>query len=110
MSVITIPRIDVPIAGSEKPTRDFYRWMSDVTERIGGVIAPTNNELAASDFDDAGVEELKHESAKAFDALMQTPPVVEVRVEQLETQFAVLMAAVAELAKELDGLKQGVAQ
>lgn len=76
--------------------------------RVGGVTAPTINELTVSDDEDSGLEELRHEFSKTFQGLQSAPVMQESQaVEFLLTQVAEAQALITELRRELEDLKQG---
>ena len=70
-------------------------WLQGLFERTGGTTAPTNNEIMVDLPDDVGIEEIRHEVSKAIESAA------------LWNQVAELSAVVAELKKEIDGLKSG---
>lgn len=111
MSTVTLPRADIPLDrdGTLFPSRDLYRWMRDITERGGGVNAPSNSELVVDLPDDAGIEEIKHEFAKRFDALDMAPTtVLEAPANDNEPAISALMAAIDALRARIEALEQGV--
>lgn len=40
MTSVTLPREGIPITGNQLPSREWYRWAFDITQRVGGVSAP----------------------------------------------------------------------
>lgn len=110
MTTITLPRADIAMteASNGIPSRDWYRWARDITERVGGVTGSGTDDLAASAFEDAGVEETKAAVYRLSDdinaAPVAQPAVIE---EDPQPSIAQLLAEVAELRKEVEGLKSG---
>lgn len=90
-------------------------WLRQLWERVGGSIAPTNNELSATEYADAGIESMQAEIYQLRD-----------QVDTLQTQIAELTAKVASMSSDdidaydtrellaaltarVEGLDQGVA-
>ena len=59
MSLVTLPRAGMPLAGTATISREWYRWAYDITQRVGGVTGSSTEDLTLSQFEDAGIEELK---------------------------------------------------
>lgn len=72
-------------------------WLRDLWMRVGGATAPTNTDLAAVEYADAGIEELK-----AAVYVMRTD------LESALTANRELAELVAEQAKRIEALEQGV--
>ncbi len=110
MTTITLPRADIAMTEtvSGAPTRDWYRWARDITERVGGVVGTGTNELAASAFEDAGIEETKAALYRLADDIGAVPACQPAVIDQdPQPSIAQLLAEVAELRKEVEGLKSG---
>ena len=45
-SIVTTPRAGMAIAGDLPASKEMYRWMHDVSIRIGGIVAPTITDLS----------------------------------------------------------------
>lgn len=106
MSTVTIPRADIPIAGSAPPSRDWYRWAHDITQRVGGVTGASTTELELSAFEDAGIEETKASVATFADAAAQTPPNVSLPSEEDKSaDIASMRAEIAVLMSRLDAME-----
>lgn len=116
-------------------TTEAFKALRALFERVGGLSAPSNNELAISDDDDSGLEEFKAESAKTLGGLAMTPvaepiqpaeslvplpfeqiaptetlqplPQEVISVQELETQIAGLREQVAAMASHITALQQG---
>lgn len=74
MSAVTLPSSRIPLtANGDAVSVEFYRWMHDITQRVGGVAGPGTEDLALSQFDDAGIEETKEALLEASDAVLQLP-------------------------------------
>lgn len=69
---VTLPRADIKIAGDFAPTRDFYRWMRDITERVGGVSGDSTTSIQGT-----------AQEALTRLHLMRLPPVPQIDVPQL---------------------------
>lgn len=115
MTTITIPRADIPLVDAAgTPTRDLYRWMRDVTQRVGGVNGASTTDLSAAAFEDAGIEETKALAYSINDAANQQPPVPELLAllaqdnQRLSAEVEELRGLVVELYKLMQGALQGV--
>lgn len=110
MTTVTLPRADIAMteAVSGAPTRDWYRWARDITERVGGVTGPSTNDLSSSAFEDAGIEETKAALYRLADDINAAPAAQPAAVdEDPQPSIAQLLAEIAELRKEVEGLKSG---
>jgi hypothetical protein len=111
MPNITLPRADIPIdSAGNIASRDLYRWMSDITDRVGGSTGSVSD--ASETFEDAGIEETKAQ-LYAFEAsVAQSPAVQELMwiAEEQSGQIVQLASLVAELLKRLDGVEQETLQ
>jgi hypothetical protein len=103
----------VDIAGRRTPVVIDLEWMRSLTslvERAGGVSGSSTTDLAAEAFEDAGIEEGKAALYALRDEAWSMPPItVEQQVQHLTGEVAELMATVAELTKQLEGVRMGVA-
>lgn len=113
MSTVTLPRADLAAVDADgKPSRDLYRWMRDVTARIGGVSGSSTNDLAESAFEDAGVAENLAAMQTGFDAVGQVPAeaylVLYIDYQRLSAEVEELRGVVNEIYKALQGAQQGV--
>jgi len=99
-------------------TSEASRALADLMVRVGGVLAPTIDELDAQQYSDAGIEEAKAFAfalAGEFGALpLPVPaapcesaaPVCEaLRLDVLATEVHELRETVAQLRTEIDNLK-----
>jgi hypothetical protein len=85
MAIVTAPRNGIPIglatiAGQRVMVEvhpEYLRWFESLTGRVGGVTGPSTTELAMSQFEDAGIEELKATVYALADELRSLPPVVQ---------------------------------
>ena len=91
-------------------TREWLQYLAvSLYERVGGIEAPSNNELVVSDDDDAGLEETKSVLYRLANDIQQAPPTYEQqRIETLETQVSELLSLCAELQKQINDINQGV--
>lgn len=109
MSLVTLPRAGMPLAGTATISREWYRWAYDITQRVGGVTGAGTNDLTLSQFEDAGIEEHKHALYRLTDDLWQMPPMVELSPADDQAQIIeALRAQVAELTKAVEALQQGL--
>jgi hypothetical protein len=98
MTLLTLPKQGIPITTAGAVVgADWYRWASDVTERCGGVTGPGTNDLAAAQFEDAGIAEQLEMIGNLEKALWQA-----------ESLVHSLAARLDEVERELMALKQGV--
>lgn len=85
MAIVTAPRNGIPIglatiAGQRVMVEvhpEYLRWFESLTGRVGGVTGPSTTELAMSQFEDAGIEELKATVYALADEVRSLPPVVQ---------------------------------
>lgn len=123
MTLLTLPRASIPLVDAKgNISREWFRWASDATARMGGVEGLGTEELTLSQFEDAGIEEAKHSIYRLSDDMGQLPPAVHVLADTDLTPPAVhvqttpdagpgieeLRAQVAELAKAVQALQQGL--
>jgi hypothetical protein len=110
MSSVTLPRADIPIddAGN-RASRDLYRWMRDITERVGGTLGAGTDDLSASAFEDAGIEETKAALFMVAGNAGQLPPTAEMmaEIQHLTAEVEELRALVHEVYKALAGAQMG---
>lgn len=85
------------------------RALQTVFQRVGGATGASTTDLASADDDDSGLEEFKHETGKALQALALAPLAqAQMQIEQLQTEINGLREQVAELVKHAQGIEQGV--
>lgn len=116
MTTITLPRADVAMADltNGSPSRDWYRWARDITERVGGVTGAGTNDLAESAFEDAGIEETKATTFAVADAAGQVPAAPDLLSllladnQRLSGEVEELRGVVNELWKFVQDARQGV--
>ena len=109
MSTVTLPRSGVPLTSiGHAVSNEYYRWMHDITERVGGVTGPGTNDLAAAQFEDAGIEEMRSELFRMSDEARQAQSLAYELAERLsasERQIAAsqqwAQSMVSELAERL---------
>ena len=78
-------------------TQEASIFLREIWMRVGGSSAPNNNELSATEYADAGIEEMKLEAYHLRDELGLALG-----------QVAQLSAMVDTLSKRIDGLEMGV--
>jgi hypothetical protein len=102
-------------------TPEAMRALAALFVRVGGASALSNTELAMSDDDDSGLEELKAELAKSLDAFAMQPrseldpftdplqPIAQEHsgIEHVLTELAGLREQVAALQTQINDLQQG---
>lgn len=116
MANITAPRNGIPIgwanvAGQRVAVEihpEYLRYFESLMARVGGVTGAGTEDLALSQFEDAGVEEHKHALFSLADDVAQSPIAVIDAVES-DTGASVeeLREQVAELTKAVEALQQG---
>lgn len=115
--ILVLPQARIPLAwvtvgGARLPAEIDIEWMRALTtmsDRAGGVGGVSTTELSAEAFDDAGIEEGKSGLYALRDEVWSMPAVtLEQQVQHLTGEVAELMAAVAELTKQLEGVRMGV--
>lgn len=77
-------------------TREWYLLLQGLFNRAGGSTGSSTADLAESMFEDAGIEETKAALFRLAQDMGSMP------------SYADLAAEVAEMRKEIEGLKQGV--
>lgn len=97
MSRVTLPSSRIPLTQrGDVVSTEFYRWMHDITERVGGVDGASTTDLAASQFEDAGIEESKAELYRMRDEM-----------RQVEGLVYALLARITALESKIMGIEQG---
>lgn len=117
MGILTQPQARIPIgwatvAGQRVAVEidpEWMRYLSTLTERSGGITGVSTTELTEMAFDDAGVEESKAMLYAMADSAGQVPAIVSQQLEDVLTDLADTRAQVAELAKTIQDMKQGLA-
>ena len=57
MTLLTLPRASIPVIDSKGyMSREWYRWATDATSRMGGVEGAGTDDLTLSQFEDAGAK------------------------------------------------------
>lgn len=113
MSAIVIPSARQPVTekdsrGNEVFTRPWALFFQQVYDRIGGATSASNTDLALSLFEDAGNGEVVAMALGLERDLNQYPFVDTLAtIDVLITELTGLREQVAEMAKELDSIKQG---
>lgn len=107
MSLVTLPRAGMPLVNASPMSREWYRWAHDITQRVGGVTGQSNDELTMSQFEDAGVEEIKFSVYRLADEAAILPPAVAQQIEDLTTEINQLRDCVATLMQAMQDMQQG---
>jgi hypothetical protein len=123
MTLLTLPRASIPVIDSKGyMSREWYRWATDATARMGGVEGASTDDLTLSQFEDAGIEEHKLGLFRLTDDIGQlpltpqtaeqddvSPPVVQAMpVDDVGNGIDGLRAQIAELTKAVEALQQGM--
>ena len=109
MSLVTLPRAGMPVAGTATISREWYRWAYDITQRVGGVTGAGTDDLSLSQFEDAGIEEARHAIFRLADEVGQAPKnQTHQTQEDLETQINDLRETVAALAQIIRDIQEGL--
>lgn len=91
---------------------DFYRFLArDVFARLGGVTAPTNNDIDENLLDDSGMAEIEAAMMATANEFGQAPAQeVAQTIDQQQNVdvFAELSERISILEVEINSLKQGV--
>lgn len=117
------PRVPLTDPLSGFITREWYLFLQGVFIRIGGATGASTSDLSASMFEDAGVEETKATLFRATQDSGQVPPTLPALPvddpllpaafpgiaadDPLLATVLALRDQVAELTKEIQGLRQG---
>lgn len=92
----------------------WFRYLSQALfDRVGGALGVSTDDLALSQFEDAGIEETKAMVFGAMDAQGQADQSLSAEVSLLRDrgeldQTPALMAEIAALRERLEALEQGV--
>lgn len=117
MALVTAPRNGIPIGwvkvGGQRLTvevhPEYLRYFESLVQRVGGVTGTGTDDLALSQFEDAGIEENKLALYRFSDDTLQAPPAVTLQPENhIETSIEELRAQLVELAKSVQALQQGM--
>ena len=109
MSKVTTPRGGIAIAGNLPATPEMLRWMWDVDKRIGSVTGSSADDLTLSQFEDAGIEEVKANAYAMADIIGQLPAQQFQQPEQdVSGEIAALREEVQALRQAIEALLQGV--
>jgi len=107
MTYVTLPRAGMPLTGDLTISREWYRWARDITERSGGVAGASSNDLSLSQFEDAGIEEVKLGLYRLTDEVNSQPQPAQTQIDQLTTEVNQLRDCVAVLMQSLQDMQQG---
>jgi ABC-type transporter Mla subunit MlaD len=111
MSKLTLPRAGIPLISGDRVSPEWFRFFHDLNERVGGVSGSSNDDLAASQFEDAGIEETKALLARVADAAAQVPPheqAIVLALESLVSEVEEMRGQLRELTKAIEALQQGM--
>jgi hypothetical protein len=89
-------------------TREWYLFLQDIFNRVGGANGESTTDIVASLFEDAGSSEtnaMVFEVERAFSQIPSPQPLTTTDI--LLAEISELRATVAELKKDLDALRQG---
>jgi len=106
--ILQPPRVHLVDQATGLVSKEWYRYFLDLQERVGGVSAPSNSELAESAPDDSGIEETRAELYSLRDSLMLGPIAEPTPYEQfLETAIGDLRAQNSVMQGQIQDLNQG---
>lgn len=111
-SVIYFAPQRVPVADKNGLiTREWYLFFQALWLRTGGDIAPSTNDVLTSLPQGLGVAELQADSFNQAVAFGSDPPVVQLEpIDLLIAEVSNLQAQLAEVMKQLDGLRSSGTQ
>ena len=90
-------------------TAPWLQWLRALYERIGGPIAPSNNDISGEMPEDVGIEELKAVVYAMADAACLQPPAQIYQADpDIETRLAEMAATIAALQAQINDLRQGL--
>lgn len=115
------PRVPLTDPRSGIISREWFLFFQGVFTRIGGATGPSTEDNAISAFEDAGSGETNAMLFSVEQALMQlpvseqpipmcdqVPPYAPSEIDQLQTELNGLRELVAEMAKDIQALKQAI--
>jgi len=82
-------------------------WLRDLYLRVGGSVAPSNNDLAVTEYADAGIEETKAELAALANTAMQQPAAIPQAQDFVPDEVGALRAELAAAIARIEALEQG---
>lgn len=104
------PRVPICDTSTGEITREWFLFLRAIFERAGGSMGESTTDLQTSMFEDAGIEEAKSTLYALAQDTAQAPPVM-ADVDQSDDALLAIVCglqdSVAELAKEIQALKQG---
>jgi hypothetical protein len=93
-------------------------FLRDLWERVGGAVAPTNKELAATEYADAGIESMQLDIYELRDTLFATVPPPDTLAQEvyrlrdelfaMTTQANDLRALLQVLTVRVEAIEQGI--
>ena len=118
MAYVTFPRTGIPIGyvtvnGARLPVElhpEYLRAFGSMVDRVGGPTGTGTDDLLLSQFEDAGIEENKLALYRLTDDIGQAPPsaIPPAMPDNQDVLIEELRARVAELAKAVEALQQGM--
>jgi hypothetical protein len=113
MSTVTPPRNGIPIGFADTQTGEvrvhpeYLRFFESVFTRVGGTVGSGTNDLTLSQFEDAGIEEVKASAAHLADELGQVPSNTPTQWSDVDSELSALRAEIDSLRVAVDALIQG---
>ena len=109
MTTVTLPRAGIPLIGPDgRVTSEWFRFFHDITQRVGGVAGASADDLALSQFGDAGIEELKQALYRSSNEFGQAPAMQPIlSSDDIQAELSALRDLLAEQGKAIEALNQG---
>ena len=115
MSTVTPPRNGIPIGWMRvngvrtmvEIEPEYLRFFFSLYERGGGTTAPSNTDISASAFEDAGIEEIKATIYGQTGEFGQNPlPIIPEQQPDVSAELSALRAELDILRNRIDGIEQ----
>lgn len=87
---------------------EIVRFFASLVTRVGGVSGSSTTDLTVSQFEDAGIEEIRAQFLSFIDESKQTPSSELIPMDLLLSELIAMREQVAELQKSIQDIQQGV--